>query len=194
MSKQVSAYSKDVFADFNNHPPKKAEVVFMMPEGDLEEWKSSMILELHRKTQRELRRIHKLTPEMIQYIYMPGFWPMSVNQLIGANKFAKQHAKEEQTEAIRTFAHLAGARPATCKRRVSTSLYLGAKGQKKRGRNGDVDNSCKVLFDALVTTGLLLGDNELHCEQVMPVMKNEGFPETGGYGTVIVLEDIVYDD
>jgi hypothetical protein len=134
------------------------------------------------------------TPEDIQTLVIPKFFPVSTNVIIESTRFQRKDLKNSDLAVIMAHAEQQGIRKIDpnnpVRRRVGCVFYFGEEGSRKRGRRFDADNTDKSLYDSLKRAGLIYEDGEKWCEQVKPKFVFQGLPELGCYGTVIEIEDV----
>lgn len=140
-------------------------------------------------------QISRQGPEHIQTMMMHNWFPASTNTLLDATHFERKRIKDDDLAAVNASLLEQGLRKVDpecpVRRRVCISLFLGEKGKRRRGRRMDTDNACKSLYDALKRAGLIYEDNNKWCKQEMPEQIEGPFPELGGHGTVLTIEDLI---
>ncbi len=111
-------------------------------------------------------------------IMIPGWAPVTLNQLIGRHWRVVARLKKSDRQTVALYAR--DVPRATGKRRVTLRLTLAP-----RQRATDPDASWKVLLDSLVACGALVNDNRQNVE-LAPVEFVRGKARV----TEIFLEDI----
>jgi hypothetical protein len=119
---------------------------------------------------------------MIQVLWVPGWAPARLNDLLGhPMKAARLKAKDRDTLARAALAH--GARPAAGRRKVELHVVVPAS-----QRRWDGDSMHKSLLDGLVAARLLRDDGPAWCV-CGPVAWSRAL-DGGPWGAFILLEDL----
>lgn len=117
---------------------------------------------------------------MMYTVTIPYWKPASVNRLINAHWTTGSRAKLEAVQMIATYLYKSGVPKATGRRKVDISIT-----QSGRGRTLDPDNLCKVVFDALKSTGYIIDDSSKWLDYTPPVITRGKVTET-----TITLTDV----
>ncbi len=112
-------------------------------------------------------------------LFIPNWRPVSLNEIVGRNKYAIHRIKKNDREMVGTYAANCVIPKATGKRRVSLEIVLGP-----RQRQHDPDALFKVLLDSLKQCRRLVDDSPKWCELGAVTYRRDGEP-----GTTIVLTD-----
>lgn len=118
---------------------------------------------------------------MIQPLWLPGFFPVSIN-VIGRHWRIASRWKNHAVDVVIGAVLVHGAGVAKCKRRVDLHLILPA-GQRRIDRS----NAWKGLLDVLVRCGLLVDDSPTWCVEGA-VTYSRAMDELTG--TLVLLEDL----
>lgn len=157
------------------------------------EYNSVMIQDCISEFVDRLQEIENLKKCHMQYLVLPDFFPVSVNRLLKSTYYARSAIKKEQYETVAYYSIDQKLKKAKGKRLVKPTIYTGGKGSSKKGRHTDSDNYCKVLYDCLTKSGMIIDDSDTHCQKMMPVSLRGFIPErlagkSGVKGTVVYLE------
>jgi hypothetical protein len=113
-------------------------------------------------------------------VTIPDWHPLSLNQMIGFNKFVVTRRKHKDAGLVGAACLLAGVPRATGKRRVTLTITLGP---RQKGRDPDAWH--KSTCDSLTSCGALVDDSREWVE-LPPVQYERGERRS----TRITLEDI----
>ncbi len=150
---------------------------------------------LSGQVKERIQQILRQKQEDIQTLSLPGFFPVSTNKLMESTHFERKRLKDDDLAVVCAAILDQGLvkvnQESPVRRRVEITMYTGEVGKRKRGRRMDNDNACKSLYDALKRSGLIYEDGDKWCKQEMPVLVEGAFPEVGGHGTFVTIENLV---
>jgi Holliday junction resolvase RusA-like endonuclease len=118
---------------------------------------------------------------MTYSIWIPRWWPPSVNELLVKHPMMRSRIKRRVTLVVALYAGIAGIPKATGHRKVRVKVVLGP-----RMVGCDPDNYNKILRDALASCGLVTDDRETAATFSEPEIDRD---HRDNPGTLIEIEE-----